>query len=320
MKILLAGASSDLGAKVGELLLKGGHEVCGLTRSPRKRQALRDKRPRPVVGDLLDRASTRAALEEATPDAVVQVPIALPQRGRIRVRDLAATNRLRVDGRRNLLDAAVATVASPFVSESIVAIYGYGVVDGSLDEGSPTARSAPLHSLQPALNALEAQEAMVLDAARVGKTEGIVVRVGFYYGAGVASTRFIAKLLKLGVMPITRERGALPWVELSDAAAGVVAALERGRSGEIYNIVGDSSAGLTDLAHEMARQLSTRSPRELPAWVLSFGGPYVALMAHATLHVSNRKAKEELGWSPGFPTISDGVRVFADSSRSGASS
>lgn len=309
MKILLAGASGDLGTKIGELLVEAGHKVFGLTRSPRKRQTLSDKGLSPVVGDLLDQGSTRAALEEATPDAVVQVPIALPQGGPIRVRDLAATNRLRVQGTRNLLDAAVAVGTTRFVSESVVVIYGYGAVEGVVDEDSPTAKTVPLRSLEPALHALEKQESMVLDAARTDQIEGVVARLGFYYGAGVASTQFIVKLLRRGVMPVTRRRGALPWVELSDAAAGVVAALERGRSGEIYNIVGDRSAGLSELAHELARHSRTRAPRELPRWVIGLGGRYVLVMGETTLHVSNRKAKEELEWSPRFPTITDGVRA-----------
>lgn len=312
MKILIAGASGDLGAKVAELLLVRDHEVFGLTRSERRAGELASKGLRPVIGDLLDRGSTQAALDEISPEAVVQVPIALPQRGPIRPRDLASTNRLRVEGTRNLLQASVEVGVRRYVAESIVAIYGYGdVAGGILDEDSPTASAAPFRSLQPALDALEALEAMVLDATHAGKVEGVVVRVGFYYGAGVASTEFIVKLLKRGVMPVTRKRGAMPWVELSDAAAGVVAALERGRSGEVYNIVGERSAGLTDLAHELARQLGTRPPRELPAWVIRLGGRYAALMGETSLHVSNGKAKDELGWSPEFPTITDGVRAFA---------
>lgn len=254
-------------------------------------------------------------LEEVTPDAVVQVPIALPQRGPTRVRDLAATNRLRVEGTRHLLDAALAVGASRFVSESIVAIYGYGDVDGVLDEASPTARSASLRSLQPALDALHAQESMVLDAAHAGKIEGVVVRLGFYYGADVSSTRFMAQLLRYGVMPVTREPGAMPWVEIGDAAAGVVAALDKGRSGEIYNIVGDESIGLGELARAIAAHTGARPPRSLPAWVIALGGRYAALMGKTRLFVSNQKAKRELGWSPRFPTVQAGLADAAASLR-----
>ena len=317
MRILIAGASGELGGATAELLIAGGHEVHGLTRSAARSSDLERRGIVPVVGDLLDPTATRAAVEQVRPDAVVQVPIALPERGPLRVRDLTATNRLRTLGTRHLLDASVAVGVRRYVAESIVAIYGYGDVGGKeLDEGSPTAQMAPLRDLQPALDAIHAQEAMVLEVARAGRIDGIVVRLGFYYGAGVGSTRFMVKLLRRGVMPVTRRPGAMPWVELSDAAAGVVAALEHGRSGETYNIVGDRSAGLPDLARELAAQLGTRPPRALPRWVIRLGGRYAALMGETNLHVSNRKAVEELGWSPRFPTIRDGVAAAVPSLRS----
>lgn len=310
VKVLLAGASGDLGAKIAELLIAADHEVLGLTRSESKGTQLAGNGIRPVIGDLLDPRSTRTAVEKIQPDVVVQVPIALPERGPLRPSDLRATNRLRNEGTRNLLEASLAVQVKRYVAESIVAIYGYGDIgEHELDEDSATAKTAPFRALQPALDALEAEETMVLDAARAERIEGIVVRLGFYYGAGVGSTRYMATLLRRGLMPVTKRPGAMPWVELSDGAAGVVAALQRGRSGEIYNIVGDRSAGLTELARELLRQLGTRPPRELPAWVIRLGGRYAALMGETNLHVSNRKAKQELGWSPGYPTIQDGVNA-----------
>ncbi len=316
VKVLLAGASGDLGVKIAELLIAADHEVFGLTRSESKATKLARDGMHPIIGDLLDTKATRAAVEQVQPDAVVQVPIALPQRGPIRVSDLDATNRLRTEGTHHLLEASLAVGVKRYIAESIVAIYGYGDTgDRELDEESATETTAPLQALQPALDALEAEEAMVLDAARAGRIEGIVVRLGFYYGAGVGSTRFMMTLLRRGLMPVTKERGAMPWVELSDGAAGVVAALERGRSGEIYNIVGDKSAGLTDLAHELSRQLGTRPPHELPTWLIKLGGRYAALMGETNLHVSNRKAKQQLGWSPKYPTIQDGVKAALPSLR-----
>ena len=308
MKVLLAGAAGDLGTKTGELLSAAGHEVWALTRSQDRASELEEKGWNPVIGDLLDRDSTTAAVAQAAPDAIVQVPIALPQRGPIRPRDLTSTNHLRTVGTKHLVQAAIDAGVKRLVSESIVAIYGYGDLGaGKLDEQSPIVTEAPFRALQPALDAICTLESLVLDANRRGEIEGIVARLGFYYGGDVGSTQFMAALLRKRAMPVTRKRGAMPWIEVSDGAAGVVAALERGRPGEIYNIVGDESAGLTDLAHELSRQLGTPPPRELPGWVIRLGGRYAALMGVTKLHVSNEKAKRELGWTPSFPTIKEGV-------------
>jgi len=307
MRILIAGIAGELGSSVANLL-KHTHDVVGLTRSEARARELEKRGMQAVVGDLLNEAATAKAVAMARPEAIVHVPIALPERGPMRPRDLTATTRLRVAGTRHILNAAIDNGVKRIVAESIVAIYGYGDNNPQkLTEESPTQTSAPFRSIQPALDALHVQENMVLDAARTGHIEGIVVRLGFYYGAGVGSTRFMVKLLRRGVMPVTRKRGAMPWIELSDASTGVAATLEAGRSAEIYNIVGDQSAGLTDLAHEIARQLGTRPPRELPSWVIRLGGRYAALMSETQLHVSNEKAKRELGWMPRYPTIKEGV-------------
>lgn len=318
MRVLVAGALGDLGIKVCELLRDGGEEVWGLTRTRERAAQLRGHGIHPAVGDLLDAASTRSALGDVGPDAVISVPIALPQRGPIRPGDLRATNRLRVEGTRHLLEAAVMNGVRRFVSESIVAIYGYGdVARGLLDEASATERQAPFRSLQPAVDALHKQEAMVLGAARRGEIEGVIVRLGFYYGADVGSTRFMAKLLSRRAMPVSRKRGAMPWIEVNDAASGVVAALHHGRSGEIYNIVSDESIGLSDLAHEIAQQLGASPPRELPMWVIRLGGRYAALMGETRLYVSNAKAKKELGWEPRFPSVELGMAHAASDLRAG---
>lgn len=307
VRILVAGALGDLGIKISELLVERGDETFGLTRSEGRVAELESRGLRGVVGDLLDPVSTATAVASCGPEAVIQVAIGLPDRGPMRPRDLASTNRLRREGTANLLRASIQHGVRRFVSESIVAIYGYGQVDRELTEEDPVATRVPLRAVQPALDALHEQERLVLDSARANEIEGIVLRLGFYYGAGVGSTLFIAKLLGRGLMGVTSRTGAMPWVELSDAARGVVAGLDRGLSSEVYNIVGDSSAGLGELADELARQLGTPPPRNIPKWLMKLAGRYAAVMNEVDLRVSNQKAKEELGWSPRFPNVRDGV-------------
>ena len=307
VKILVAGASGDLGTQVTALLRQAGHEVWGMSRSSRGAHRLENRGIHGVLADLLNERSTHKAVERVRPDAVVSVPIALPERGPIRPGDLRTTNRLRIEGTLNLLEAAISSGVQRFLSESLVAIYGYGDRSGQLLlESSPTQRVAP-PSVQPAMDALHEQERLVLKATSSGRIEGIVLRVGFYYGAEVASTRFMARLLRRRGMAVSRARGAMPWIEISDAARGVVAALERGTPGEVYNIVGEESVGLRDMARAVADQIGAAAPWELPAGLLRLTVPYIALVSETRLYVSNEKAKRELGWRPQFPTVAEGV-------------
>jgi nucleoside-diphosphate-sugar epimerase len=47
--------------------------------------------------------------------------------------------------------------------------------------------------------------------------------------------------------------GVLSWIEAGDAANATVLALERGRPGEIYNIVDDHPTSFVDFANALAR-------------------------------------------------------------------
>ena len=55
VKIFLAGATGVLGVRIVPLLVDGGHDVVGMTRSPAKTELLAELGATPVVGDVFDR-------------------------------------------------------------------------------------------------------------------------------------------------------------------------------------------------------------------------------------------------------------------------
>ncbi len=71
MKVLVAGATGAVGARLVPLLLAAGHRVAGLTRSPAKAEALRQAGVEARVVDAFDRNAVRSAVLEARPEVVV---------------------------------------------------------------------------------------------------------------------------------------------------------------------------------------------------------------------------------------------------------
>lgn len=114
---------------------------------------------------------------------------------------------------------------------------------------------------------------------------------------------------------VTVTRGVGSWIHISDAVNASVAAMERGRTVEIYNIVDDEPVGMNEWITHAARALNAKAPFSIPLWLLRLMMPYMATVFDTRLGVSNQKAKRELGWQPQHPSFQEGLREVAGASR-----
>jgi nucleoside-diphosphate-sugar epimerase len=154
-RIFVAGASGAVGRPLCRLLVADGFQVVGTTRSAAKAPALAALGVEPVVVDVFDAAGLRHAVAAARPDVVVHQLTDLPtalDAARMAAA-LVRTARIRDEGTRNLMSAAVASGVTRVVAQSIA----FSVTD-----------------------ALQAFEQQVLDAA----LEGLILRYGQFYGPG----------------------------------------------------------------------------------------------------------------------------------------
>ncbi|HEV7566876.1 MAG TPA: NAD(P)-dependent oxidoreductase, partial [Microbacteriaceae bacterium] len=86
-------------------------------------------------------------------------------------------------------------------------------------------------------------------------------------------------------------------------------ALERGHGGQAYNVVDDTPATFRDLITCIAEARHAPTPIVLPGWLLRLVAPYGgAVLGSVSMLVSNAKAKQELGWTPQYPSFRDGIR------------
>src|SRR5471032_2617392 len=124
MKVFLAGGSGAIGVPLVRALVAAGHQVTALTRSPANAPALRALGATPAIADALDQEALRRVVVAAQPTHVVHQLTALPKGGPRSARDLQATNRLRVEGTRHLIAAAIAAGATRIVGGSFALIGG----------------------------------------------------------------------------------------------------------------------------------------------------------------------------------------------------
>lgn len=108
------------------MLTANSHEVFAVTRTPVAAERAQSLGARPLVADVLDRDALRDATRGHRFNAVIHELTSL-KKPPLRHRDMEQTNRLRIEGTRNLIEAASDTGATRFVTQSIV--FGYGFRD-----------------------------------------------------------------------------------------------------------------------------------------------------------------------------------------------
>ena len=295
MRVFVAGGSGAIGVPLVRALVETGHQVTALTRSPGKEQSLRALGATPATADALDAAALRAVIRAARPTHVIHQLTALPKGGGVRrASDLAPTNRLRIEGTRHLLDAAIAAGAARFVVGSFAPMQGIG----------PDAAPA----LREAVEAVASMESQVLEASRSGSIEGIVLRYGLFYGPGNPATEQMIALVRRRMLPVVRgDRSLLPWIHVADAVSATIAALSRGRAGSAYDIVDDRPVSMTEVVRAMADYAAAPRPIMVPAWLPRLLAPYLSTISSLRIPLSNTRARAELGWRPTFPTWQEGL-------------
>jgi nucleoside-diphosphate-sugar epimerase len=301
MNIFVAGATGVLGSRTVAGLVEAGHSVTGVARSPDKAELLRSLGATPATVDLFDPGALATAIEGS--DAVCNLATHIPRMSRAGLPGAWKENdRIRTEGARNLVDAALATGAQRYVQESISFLYEDSG-DRWLDE------SAPLDAAPYVSSVLAAQETTERFAAAGGA--GVVLRFGNFYGADAHHTQDLFRAAHKGESLEVGELDAYKsMLHLDDAAAAVVAAL--GLPSGVYNVCEDEPLTRGDHIEVVADLVGRKSLRRTMHRARRLGGSKVGLLARSQ-RVSNRAFRDATGWAPAYPSIREGYpAVFHD--------
>src|SRR3954451_8845186 len=184
MRVFVAGATGAIGRQLLPILLAAGHSVYGMTRTAGRAEAIRAVGADPIVADAFDPEAVTTAIARAAPDVIVHEMTAISPSASVRNldRELAVTNRLRTEGTRNLLRAAVAAKARRFIAQSFAG-WPFAREGGPVKtEEDPLAPNSPQKARQT-LGAIRELEAMVTTADGL---EGVALRYGGFNGPDTA--------------------------------------------------------------------------------------------------------------------------------------
>ena len=306
MRVFVAGATGALGRHLVPGLVAAGHQVTGTTRTPGKVARLRAAGAEPVVVDGLDREAVTAAVRAVEPEVIVHQMTALADLRTLRKVDraFAATNELRTRGTDNLLAAAARAGTRQVVAQGHNFVYERS--------GGPVKTEDDPLDARPAASAARTVAAIryVDETVPLAVPEGIVLRYGTFYGPG-ASDPLLDAVRKRQLPVVGGGTGTWSFIEIADAAAATVAAVEAGEPGA-YNVVDSDPAPVAEWLPYLAEVAGAKPPLRLPAWLgRLLAGEFVVAQMTDGRGCSNEKARKELGWEPRYASWREGFRAWA---------
>lgn len=182
-RVFLAGATGVVGRRLVPLLIEAGHYVIGTSRSPAKIQELGALGVEPLLVDVFDPAALMRAVVSARPQVVIHQLTDLG--GALdpvhRTQSLARNARIRDQGTRNLVHAAIAANVRRLVAQSISWMYAPGAEPHTEDHPLDLAADGDRATSVRGVAALESW------TLKSPPLEGLVLRYGHFYGPGTGS-------------------------------------------------------------------------------------------------------------------------------------
>jgi nucleoside-diphosphate-sugar epimerase len=240
MRVFVTGATGALGRHLVPGLVAAGHEVTATTRTPGKMARLREAGAEPVVVDGLDREAVIAAVRAAAPEVIVHEMTALADMRSFRNPDklFAVTNELRTRGTDNLLAAAAQAGTRRVIAQ------GYAGPGPDQPSGARLKTEEDPLDWRPIRSAARAMAAIryVDRTVPLEVPEGIVLRYGGFYGPGTGD--FVVEMARKRRLPVIGGgTGVWSFIEVTDAAAATLAAVDHGAPG-VYNVVDGAGRGV----------------------------------------------------------------------------
>ena len=288
MRVLVIGCGY-VGLALGRELLRRGHEVSGLRRDP---TGLEAEGIRPVAADI-SRPETLAPLA-GDYDWVANCAASS-------VGGPEDYRRVYLEGTVNILRWLAPHPPKKYVYTSSTGVYGQN--DGSLVE-----ETSPAEPPSETGRVLVQTETLLREAVRTQGFPAVVLRLSGIYGPdrGYWFKQFLSGQ---AVMEGQGER-VLNMVHRDDVAGAMVAALERGRPGEIYNVSDSEPVTQRAMFEWLAAELGRPLPPSVPENPEAIRGRGVTQK-----RISNRKLRAELGYEFKYPSFREGYRGMAASGR-----
>jgi nucleoside-diphosphate-sugar epimerase len=297
----VTGGTGALGVPTVARLRADGHTVRALARSADSAAAVQAAGAEPVPASLFDRDALTNAVRGA--DAILHLAtrIAPPAAAR-RSAAWRENDRIRMEGTRNLVDAALAAGVGVVVYPSFAPVYADGGARW-LSVGDPVAPTAVLRST------LVAEDEVARFTARGGR--GVALRMAGVYGPYSAASRDVLALARRGVSAFVGPSAAYqPLVWDEDAASALVTAATTPGVAGLHDVADDEPLTRAGLAAALGQVVGRRVHRLPTGLVRAALGRRMEFLLRSQ-RVSHRRFTETTGWVPRVRSAAEGLAVLS---------
>jgi nucleoside-diphosphate-sugar epimerase len=281
MRVLIVGCGY-VGVPLGAELVRLGHEVFGLRRSPSAEGELAAAGVRPLIGDV-----TQPESLAKLPRDFDWVANCVAAGG-----DADSYREIYLQGARNLIDWLAPHPPKKFVYTSSTSVYGQ-------NDGSPVKETSHAEPLAETSKILVETEKILLAAVKERQFPAVILRVAGIYGP--ERGHWFKQFLKDAAQIEGDGARFFNMIHRDDLVGCIIAALKSGRVGEIYNAADDEPVSQLHFFQWLAQAVDKPMPPAVPE------NPDENRRRGVTnKRVSNRKLKMELGYRFKYPTFRQG--------------
>jgi len=306
MKLLVTGGAGFIGSNFIRHILAAGRDYSVVNYDKltyagnlaNLESVASDPHYRFVKGDICDTASVEEAMSGC--DAVVH--FAAESHVDRSIYEPAASIETNVKGTFILLQVARQLGVQRFVHISTDEVYGEMRPGAFADEDSPVEPSSPYSSSKAA------SDLLVRSFVRTYNFPAVITRSSNNYGPYQFPEKFLPLMITNALddkpLPIYGDgQQQRDWLHVEDNCRGILAVLERGRLGEVYNIGGLDVVDNLTMAKRLLEAMG--KPESLLTYVKDRPG-------HDRRYALRcGKMEKHLGWKPSIP-LQDGLRQTID--------
>lgn len=256
MKIFITGATGALGQRVVKHLIEQKLSVVALSRSSKNSDVLKGWKVEVREANLFNLDEVKEAMKDC--DAILHLASSIPKKERTSNKDWKQNDMIRIDGTRNLIEAALNNGIKIFIAQSVTALYGQ-------QHGMPLSSETPIPEIQP--HSLRSAVQMEEMTSHCLPEKYLIIRFGNFYSEDDFHTNNLIKNIRKRRIPMIGDGNFyLNYIHIDDAADAVIYSLKHFESlkGRTVNVTDYKPLLYADILKSLYQVTGKKKPFYLP--------------------------------------------------------